>query len=154
MHFVFGQIHAGILRHYWKYADRPPFSISVIEVDSTRADDVASCIAQKSIKVTLGMKRSRACCGTVFQKPYIQTAKKPIQGILLSTHRDLRIRNRTILLLLLPATLFLFTFGWLLYCLGDLRSQTRPPSRKQARTEDNGIQIHVATVEESQQYNE
>ncbi|MGD0978798.1 MAG: hypothetical protein ABR962_06605 [Candidatus Bathyarchaeia archaeon] len=89
----------------------------------------------------------------MFQKTYIQTAKKHTPGIILSTQRDLRIRNRTILLLFLPTTLFLFAAGWLLYCFGD-RSQTRPPQRKQAQTQDDGIQIHVATIGESQQYNE
>jgi hypothetical protein len=93
------------------------------------------------------------CCGTMFQKTYIQTAKKYTSGIVLSTQRALRIRNRTILLPLLLATLFLLAVGWLLYCFGD-RSQTRPTQRKQAQTKDDGIQIHVATPEESQQYNE
>jgi hypothetical protein len=160
VHFLFGQIHEGIVRHYEEYVDRLPFFISVIEVDSrswrmlTWKKKVAWSghrVRVLSFEVRIG---SRACCGTKFQKTYIQTAKKPMQGIILSTQRDLRVRNRTILLLLLPATLFLFTFGWLLYCLGDLRSQTLPPPRKQARTQDNGIQMHVATIEESQQYNE
>ena len=73
-------------------------------------------------------------------------------GLTLSMQRDLRIRNRAILILLLPATLFLFAVGWLLQCEG-LRTRARPPQEKQAATENNEIQMQIAMTEEPEEYN-
>ena len=66
--------------------------------------------------------------------------------------KDLRMRNRTILLLFLPVAFFLFAAGWLLYFYGD-RTRECPPQRQQASIQNIGIQIQVAAPEESEQYN-
>ena len=65
---------------------------------------------------------------------------------------DLRIRNRTILLLFLPVAFFLFAAGWLLYVYGD-QARECPPQRQRVSSQDIGIQIPVASAEESEQYN-
>jgi uncharacterized protein YpmS len=67
--------------------------------------------------------------------------------------KDLRIHNRAILTLLLPAILFLFAVGWLIQCEG-LRTRVRPPQKKQAATEKNEIQMQIATTEEPEEYND
>jgi CHASE3 domain sensor protein len=71
----------------------------------------------------------------------------------MNTQTDLRIRNRAILILLLPVTIFLFAAGWLLYCLGD-RNYTRAPQRKQTAAQTNEIQIQIATAEEPEEIND
>jgi CHASE3 domain sensor protein len=71
----------------------------------------------------------------------------------MNTQTDLRIRNRAILILLLPVTIFLFAFGWLLYSFGG-RSYTRAPQRKQAAAQTDEIQIQIATAEEPEEIND
>jgi uncharacterized membrane protein len=54
---------------------------------------------------------------------------------------------------LLPVTIFLFVFGWLLYSFGD-RSYTRAPQRKQTAAQTDEIQIQIATAEEPEEIND
>jgi hypothetical protein len=65
----------------------------------------------------------------------------------------MRIRNRLIFTLLMPVTIFLFAVGWLLQCFGE-RTCTQPQQIKQAPLQTNGIQIHIATAEEREEYND
>jgi CHASE3 domain sensor protein len=66
-------------------------------------------------------------------------------------HRDMRIRNRLILILLLPATLFLFAVGWLLYSLGERR--LKPPQQAEhTTTKEDKMEIHIAVTEEPEEY--
>ena len=77
---------------------------------------------------------------------------KVYSGIKLSMHKDLRIRNLAILILLLPAILFLFAVGWVIHCQG-LRTLALPPQEKQAVTEKDEIEMQIAIAEEPEEYN-
>lgn len=88
----------------------------------------------------------------MLHKAYIHIVKNTLAGITLSIHRDMRIRNRLILILLLPVTVFLFAAGWLLQYEG-LRTYVHPPRKKQATTQNNGIQMQIAVTEEPEEYN-
>jgi hypothetical protein len=74
-------------------------------------------------------------------------------GITLSTHRHMPIRNRPIITLLLPAIIFLFAVGWLLYSLGERRRKP-PQQAKHTTTKEDKIEIHIAMTEEPEEYND
>jgi hypothetical protein len=65
----------------------------------------------------------------------------------------MRIRNRLILTLLLPVTIFFFAAGWLLKCSAE-RNCTRVQQTRRTPLQTNGIQIHIATTEEHEEYND
>jgi len=60
------------------------------------------------------------------------------------------IRDRPTIIFLLPAIIYLFAVGWLLYSLGERR---RKPSQqaKHTTTEEDKIEIHVAMTEEPEE---
>jgi hypothetical protein len=59
-------------------------------------------------------------------------------------HRDMRLRNRAVIVFLLPLVIPLWIFGWVLYCKGaqDLRRW------KETAAEDDGVEVAVAVLEE------
>jgi hypothetical protein len=63
------------------------------------------------------------------------------------------IRNRPIITLLLPAIIFLFAVGWLLYSLGERRRKP-PQQAKHTTTKEDKIEIHIAMTEEPEEYND
>lgn len=87
--------------------------------------------------------------GTLCHKAYILTPETQVRHIM-NTQKDLRRRNHAIRILLLPAIIFLFTIGWLLYCEG------RPANRsilqgKITSTQDDGIQMQIVTFQEAEE---
>ena len=57
----------------------------------------------------------------------------------------MRLRNRAVMVFLLPIIIPLWMFGWVLYCKGA-RGLTR--RWKEAAAEDDGLEVAVAVLEE------
>jgi len=64
--------------------------------------------------------------------------------------RDLRIRNRPVLLLLLPVVLVFWMVGWVLYYEGSEGGRHRAVS---AAGRDDGVEVGVALLEEEAEVN-
>lgn len=58
--------------------------------------------------------------------------------------RDFRIRNRAVMVLLMPIALIVWVVGWVLFWAGS----TEERQRKRAAVKDNGIEIGVGALEE------
>jgi hypothetical protein len=63
--------------------------------------------------------------------------------------RDVRKRNRLIVLLLFPVTTIVWLCGWILYWKGSQSGPLKMPTP----TSDNGIEIRAAIFEETEQFN-
>ena len=69
---------------------------------------------------------------------------------LLNMRRNVRVRNRALIFLLLPIAIVLWIVGWVLY---SRDSQDRVGTEKTPSTDD-GIQISVRVPEEEAEYNQ
>ena len=85
------------------------------------------------------------------ERGYIDMLKKTISklnrktnGHDLITQRDMRIRNRMIIILLLPATIVLWLIGWLLY-------SSPPSSRPESRDTRETVKLVDTIFEEEKQ---
>ncbi|MGA2309780.1 MAG: hypothetical protein ABSG57_09575 [Candidatus Bathyarchaeia archaeon] len=68
----------------------------------------------------------------------------------MAVRRDLRIRNRPVLLLLLPVVLVFWMVGWVLYYTGSEGGRHRAVSDT---VRDDGVEVGVVLLEEETEVN-
>lgn len=61
-------------------------------------------------------------------------------------HRDLRLRNREVIMFLLPFVTLLWIVGWILYCAGAQREGHR---RAIVAAKDDGVEVAFAVSEKN-----